>query len=199
MWCPTNFGGTPTALWHNRLGHASIGKMKHVSAIPHHVFQSATKVCLTCPLAKITKLPFPHSMTQSSSAFELRYLGPYRVPIKENYRFFLTIMDDCSGATWIYLLKYKSQSLTTLRTFLSFVRTQFGVEIKQIRFDNALVFDSGPCQVFFAEKDIHHQTTCIDRPQQNGVDERKHRHILEIARSLRFQSGLRCIFGVILC
>lgn len=43
---------------------------------------------------------------------------------------------------------------------------------------------------FFGEMGIVHQTSCTDRPQQNGRAERKHRNILEMARSLRFHAGL---------
>lgn len=37
---------------------------------------------------------------------------------------------------------------------------------------------------------ILHETSCVDRPQQNGRVERRHRNLLEMARALRFQSGL---------
>ena len=37
---------------------------------------------------------------------------------------------------------------------------------------------------FFTEKGILHETTCPQTPQQNGVAERKNRHILEITRAL---------------
>ena len=47
---------------------------------------------------------------------------------------------------------------------------------------------------YFQHNDIFFQTSCVDTPQQNGRVERKHRHIVNVARALRFQANLSLSF-----
>lgn len=39
---------------------------------------------------------------------------------------------------------------------------------------------------FLKENGVHHQFTCVDAPQQNGIAERKNKHLLEVARAIMF-------------
>ncbi|XP_019253938.1 PREDICTED: uncharacterized protein LOC109232637 [Nicotiana attenuata] len=68
---------------------------------------------------------------------------------------------------------------------------QFNEKVKVIRSDNALELGKGTQEAaFLASQGILHQLSCVATPQQNGVVERKHRHLLETARGLMFQSKL---------
>ncbi|GKC59778.1 retrovirus-related pol polyprotein from transposon TNT 1-94, partial [Tanacetum coccineum] len=175
------------------LGHISDSKLQHVTCVPNSTLKSNTISCFSRPMAKFTKLPYELSDSYASEIFDLIHIdiwGPYKVVTNGKYKYFLTIVDDCSRVTWTYLLVQKSDSFSFLKYFISFVSNQFNETIKTVRSDNALEFVKGPCHLFLAEQGIVHQTSCVDRPQQNARVERKHRHILEIARALRFHSHL---------
>ena len=92
-----------------------------------------------------------------------------------------------SRCTWVYLLKHKSQTQLILEQFCTMVETQFSKNVRAIRTDNGTEFIM---KDFFAEKGILHQLSCVETPQQNVVVERKHQHILNVARALMFQSHL---------
>ena len=58
--------------------------------------------------------------------------------------------------------------------------------MKILRSDNGKEYVSNLFQNYMSHNGILHQTSCVDTPQ-NGVVERKNRHLLEMARALIFQ------------
>lgn len=108
----------------------------------------------------------------------------------DGYKYFFTIVDDFSRATWVHLFAHKSNALSLSVSFIAYIEVQFKASVKIIRSDNGMEFDDTTTRSFYSTKGIVHQTTCIGTPQQNGVIERKHRHLLETARALLFQSKL---------
>uniref|UniRef100_A0A803LR03 Uncharacterized protein n=1 Tax=Chenopodium quinoa TaxID=63459 RepID=A0A803LR03_CHEQI len=179
-------------LWHQRLGHAPMTKIRKIEDLKG-IDKRCEDVCLTCPVAKFTKLPYILRNSRAKQAFELIHIdirGAYKVPTRFNQRYFLTIVDDFSRVTWIKLLKEKSQAFSAIEEFFYMSKTQYGKKVKNIRSDNALEFDDECCKKLFWRLGIVHQTSCVDRPQQNGRVERKHRNILEMERALRVQAGI---------
>jgi len=84
----------------------------------------------------------------------------------------------------------KSNAFPLLKSFVAYVETQFHVSVQSVRSDNGLEFQDTAALQFFASKGILHQKSCVDTSQQNGIVERKHKHLLEVARALMFQANL---------
>ena len=126
----------------------------------------------------------------SLAPFDLVHIdiwGPFSVESIEGFRYFLTIVDDCTRTTWVYMLRNKKDVSTVFPAFIKLVSTQFDMKIKAIRSDNApeLAFTE-----LIKEHGMIHYSSCAYTPQQNSVVERKHQHLLNVARSLLFQSNV---------
>ncbi|XP_019172827.1 PREDICTED: uncharacterized protein LOC109168244 [Ipomoea nil] len=70
------------------------------------------------------------------------------------------------------------------RKFHNEIKNQFGVSIKILRSDNASEYFNTPLSTFLDSEGILHESSCPDTPQQNGVSERKNRHLVETARTM---------------
>lgn len=59
------------------------------------------------------------------------------------------------------------------KEFNKMVEHQFLTKISILHNDNGTEYFSEHLGNFFREKGIHHQSTCINNPQQNGIAKRK--------------------------
>lgn len=89
-------------------------------------------------------------------------------------------------------MRLKSEIQGLLCSFIAWVQTQFNCMVKTLRADNGAGFTS--LRSFFDSKGIVFHTSCPSTPQQNGVIERKHCHLLNVGRALRFQGNLPLTF-----
>lgn len=179
-------------LLHLRLGHVPYSKLNTI--VPTvDVANLSYCICTICPVARQHRLSFSSSEIKTTKIFELLHIdvwGPFHTSTHDGCKYFLTIMDDYSRATWVHLMKSKLDSVSIIHTFLQFVGNQFHTTVKIIRTHNALELCHGKILTLYHTFGILHQTSCPDTPQQNGVIERKHKHLMETARALFFQSNL---------
>lgn len=183
-------------LWHLRFGHMSFEKIKSIKGTDVQGCL-AENLCQVCPLAKQSRFSFPSSCIKSSKPFELIHIdvwGPYVLSTQNGCNQFLTIVDDYTRMTWVHFMKNKTDSVSIMSQFLSFVETQFSSKVLIVRSDNAPDLTKGSMKKLFLQHGILQQKSCSDTPQQNGVVERKHRHLLETGRALFIQSRVPAHF-----
>lgn len=191
--CSTTFPGksVDVDIWHKRLGHMFISRMQLLLFLPKN---DSLSHCSIFSVSKQSRLVFPRaSISKSFSAFQLIHMdiwGPFHTPTYNGDRYFLTIVDDFSRETWIYLMQSKTDVQRLIRLFFAMVDNQFSKKIQAIRTDNSTNFFKSECQLFFSSLGVVHHGSYPYTPQQNGIVERKHIHILDVARALRFQSSI---------
>ena len=84
-------------------------------------------------------------------------------------------------------MKNRSEVFSHFCAFCAEIKTQFNISVRTLRSDNGKEYMSNSFQSYMTQHGILHQSSCVDTPSQNGVAERKNRHLLETARALLFQ------------
>ena len=176
------------------MGHPSEERLKILQNYYPNIHIDKNYICDACHQAKQRKIPFFPSNTQTAHAFELLHIdiwGPCFVVSMLGFKYFLTIVNDFTRYTWLFPMHNKSEVKASIISFVAYAENHFSIKVKTIRTDNDIEFFMHD---YFASKGIIHQTTCVETLEQNGIVERKHQHILNITRTLLFQSKLPAIF-----
>ena len=112
--CKVN-NDSATYLWHCRLGHIDLKRMKklHDDGLLESLDYESVDACEPCLMGKMTKTPFSGTMERAKDLLEIIHTdvcSPMSVEARGGYRYFLTFTDDLSRYGYIYLMKHKSET-----------------------------------------------------------------------------------------
>ncbi|XP_058180009.1 uncharacterized protein LOC131298542 [Rhododendron vialii] len=173
-------------LWHRRLGHVSFGYLKKLFlSLFSKVYISVFR-CEVCELAKSHRMSFLVTLNKSFVPFMLIHSdvwGLSPVTTMNGSRWFIAFIDDCTRMTWVCLMKSKKEVNLLFLKFHAMIQTQYKAQVQVLRSDNGREYIKSELQHYLTTQGIVHQTTCTSTPQQNGVAERKNRHLLEVVRA----------------
>jgi hypothetical protein len=115
---------------------------------------------------------------------------------KGGHHYYVLFIDDFSRYTWLYFMTSRSEVLSIYKRFATMIHTQFFMLIRVFRADSAGEYVSQMLRGFLAEQGTLAQFSRPDAHAQNGVAERKHRHMLKTARALMIAASLPPHFWV---
>ena len=129
-----------TYLWHCRLGHIGIKRMKklHTDGLLEPLDYESLGTCEPCLMGKMAKTSFSGTMERATDLLEIIHTdvcGPMNIEARGGYRYFLTFTDDLSRYGYIYLMKHKSETFEKFKEFQSEVENHRNKKIKFLRSD----------------------------------------------------------------
>ena len=121
--CKVN-NDSATYLWHRRLGHIGVKRMKkiHADGLLESLDYESVDACEPCLMGKMTKTLFFGTMERATDLLEIIHTdvcGPMNIEARDRYHYFLIFTDDLSRYEYIYLMKQRSETFEKFKEFQS--------------------------------------------------------------------------------
>ena len=180
-------------LWHLRLGHLSFPYLKHLFPTLFKGLDCSSLYCESCCLSKShhnTCLQKPYVSSKPFYLIHSDVWGSSCITTISKKKWFVTFIDDHTCFCWVYLMHKKSEVENLFKDFYTMVETHFQTKISILHIDDGTEYFNEKLGSFLKENGIHHQSTCVDTSQQNGIAERKNKHLLEVAHAIMFSMNV---------
>ncbi|CAI6002227.1 unnamed protein product [Closterium sp. NIES-64] len=190
-----------TVLWHHRLGHPSVQRLRAmhslylVSGLPRvlpPLPPSPAPPCLPCVEGRQRAAPHSSSFPPTTAPLQTLHMdvwGPARVRGQGQERYFLVVVDDYSRYTTVFPLRTKGEVPDVLIHWIRRARLQLSEHFRsdfpvlRLHSDRGGEFSSDLLAAYCAEHGIEQSFTLPASPQQNGVAERRIGLVMEVART----------------
>ncbi|CAI5969703.1 unnamed protein product [Closterium sp. NIES-64] len=190
-----------TVLWHHRLGHPSVQRLRGMHS--RYLVSGLPRVIPPLPPSPAPPyLPYvegrqratPHSSSFPPTEAPLQTLhldvwGPARVRGQGHKRYFMLVVDDYTCYTTVFPLRTKGEVPDVLIPWIRAARLQLrkrfqsDFPVLHLHSDRGGKFSSELLAAYCAEHGIRHTFTLPASPQQNGVAERRIGLVMEVART----------------
>jgi hypothetical protein len=184
------FQSSHAQLMHERLGHTSANTLRilNIKYTPGN--------CSECILGKQTRQPFREIDDTAPSRLFRVYCdlcGQIKPKSYGDGQFVLTLTDQLSRFSWIYILADKRSEtiLAILKRWKAMAENQAGTTLKFFRTDQGKEFTGmTTITAFFNEHGIIHETTPAYSSSSNGIAERLNRTLFDMVRPMMIKSRL---------
>jgi hypothetical protein len=186
-------------LWHRRYGHLGTQNMKRLvqEDMVTGLNCKMTKkvgVCEPCAEGKQHRTKFPDGDAKRSDTVlglvHSDVCGKMSTQSLGGCQYFLTLIDDMTRYTWVYVLKHKHEVFNKFVEWKAMAENSTGQKLKVLRTDNGGEYTSREFSRFLTAEGVKHELTVPKTPQQNGVAERMNRTIVETARCMLAEAKL---------
>ena len=134
-----------TQIWlsHFRLSHPSFSFLKRM--FPTMFGRLAIQIFHydACEFIKHHRVSFPSRNNKCYIPLSLIHTdvwGSTRIQSISKAKWFVSVINDCTKVTWVFLMKHKSDVSTIFRVFHTMVKTQFDAKIQTVRSNNRIEY-----------------------------------------------------------
>ncbi|CAI5950122.1 unnamed protein product [Closterium sp. NIES-65] len=190
-----------TLLWHHRLGHPSLLRLKGmvsrllVSGLPRSLPplpHGPGPACVPCVEGRQRAAPHSSQFPPTEAPLQTLHMdvwGPARVRGLGHERYFLLVVDDYSRYTTVFPLRSKGDVTEVLIDWIRAARLQLrqsfssDFPVMRLHSDRGGEFSSGLLRAYCRARGICQTFTLPNSPQQNGIAERRIGMVMDVART----------------